>query len=32
MDSMPTPIAEYKQLDRTGAAIADWLRHAAITR
>jgi len=26
---MPMPIAEYKQLDHTGAAIADWLRHAA---
>ncbi len=31
LESMPAPIAEYKQLDRTGAAIADWLRHAAIT-
>ena len=29
LDSMPMPIAEYKQLDHTGAAIADWLRHAA---
>lgn len=28
IESMPTPIAEYKQLDRSGNHIADWLRAA----
>lgn len=28
IESMPTPIAEYKQLDRSGSHIADWLRAA----
>jgi len=26
IESMPTPIAEYKQLDRSGNLISDWLR------
>lgn len=29
IDSMPVPIAEYKQLDRSGNHIADWLRSSA---
>ena len=28
IESMPAPIAEYKQLDRSGNLIADWLRAA----
>jgi hypothetical protein len=29
LDAIPTGIAEYKQLDETGAAIANWLRESA---
>jgi hypothetical protein len=29
LDAIPTGIAEYKQLDQTGAAIAEWLRETA---
>ena len=29
IESMPIPIAEYKQLDRSGNDIADWLRSSA---
>ena len=29
LDAIPTDIAEYKQLDQTGAAIAEWLRETA---
>ncbi|MCH1489204.1 MAG: DUF3445 domain-containing protein [Ilumatobacteraceae bacterium] len=29
IESMPIPIAEYKQLDRSGNHIADWLRSSA---
>jgi hypothetical protein len=29
IEAMPTDVAEYKQLDRVGAAVAGWLRRAA---
>lgn len=29
LEAIPTGIAEYKQLDETGAAIANWLRESA---
>jgi hypothetical protein len=29
LDAIPTGIAEYKQLDQTGAEIANWLRESA---